>query len=218
MCLLASAQYSGLFIAGFMLVGYILILRSLYQLSKELDEAGYAIRTAPVKTTDRCVVISLAALLLAGIVCGYLFGGSYPMEWSARDPAEHSGVEELKADLERLGFPAYVLNDLSVEDIAACEGAIQVVVDVTDEPVNEGRAEITEYGSGNHQHIVQETVYDVKELRITGVGVQVPGNRERWSFSTISSGQLTLGFMAPSPFSCGLSTGIFLRAGTPRGM
>lgn len=180
MCLLASAQYSGLFIAGFMLVGYILILRSLYQLSKELDEAGYAIRTAPVKTTDRCVVISLAALLLAGIVCGYLFGGSYPMEWSARDPAEHSGVEELKADLERLGFPAYVLNDLSAEDIAACEGAIQVVVDVTDEPVNEGRAEITEYGSGNHRHFVQDTVYDVKELRITGVGVQVPGERDRW--------------------------------------
>ena len=180
MCLLALVQYSGLLIAGFMLVGYVLILRSLYRQSKELDEAGYAIRTAPVKTTDRCVVISLAALLLVGIICGYLFGGSYPMEWSARNPAEHSGVEEIKAHLADLGFPAYVLNDLSAEDIAACGGALQVVVDVTDEPVNEGRAEITEYGSGINRHFVQDTVYDVKELRVTGVGVQLPGERDRW--------------------------------------
>lgn len=180
MCLLALVQYSGWLIAVFMLAGYGFILHSLYKLSKELDEAGYAIRTAPVNITDRCVVISLVSFLLIGGVCGYLFGGSYPMQWSPRDPDEHSGVEAVKADLERLGFPAYVLNDLSAEDITACEGALQVVVDVTDEPVNEGRAEITEYGSGNSRHIVEDTVYDIKEFRITGVGVQVPGERERW--------------------------------------
>lgn len=179
-CLLALIQYSGLLIAGAMVVGYIFILRSLYKLSKELDEAGYAIRTAPIKTTDRCIVIPLVAIILIGCVCGYVFGGSYPMEWSALNSAEHNEVEDIKAHLTGLGFPEYVLNDLSAEDIAACDGALQVVVDVIDKPVNDGRVVITENGSGATRHFVQNTVFDVKELRITGVGVQIPGDRERW--------------------------------------
>ena len=79
-----------------------------------------------------------------------------------------------------LGFPEYVLNDLTPEDIAACDGALQVVVDITDEAVNDGRTVTTEYNNGEKRHIEQKTVYDVKELRITGVGVQIPGERERW--------------------------------------
>lgn len=180
-CLLAFIQYSGLIIPVLMLIGYFFILRSLYQLSGELDEAGYAIRTAPVKATDRCIVISLVLFLVIGCACGYLFGGSYPMDWSALNPAEHDDVREIKAHLMSLGFPEYVLNDLSAEDITACNGALQVVVDVTDEPVNDGRVETTEYWSStNHRTIVENTVYDVKELRITGVGVQLPGEQERW--------------------------------------
>lgn len=180
MCLLALIQYSGLIIAGIMIVGYIFIIRSLYKLSKELDEAGYAITTAPVKITDRCIVISLAAFLLVGCVCGYVFGGSYPMEWSALDPDEHGEVEDIKAHLIDLGFPEYVLNDLSAEDIAACDGALRVFVNVTDEPVNNGRVVTQETEVGGIKHLVQDTVIDVKELRITGIGVQVPGDRERW--------------------------------------
>ncbi len=181
MCLLALIEYSGLIIAGLMLVGYIFIIRSLYKLSKELDEAGYAIKTAPIKITDRSIVISLALLLAVGSACGYAFGGSYPMEWTEIDSTEHDNVGEIKAQLLSLGFPEHVLNDLSAEDIAACEGAMQVVVDVTDEPMNDGRVVTTESLNGDGvRQIYQDTVYDVKELRITGVGVQVADERERW--------------------------------------
>lgn len=180
LCLLALIQYSGSIILVAMVIGYFFILRSLYKLSKELDEAGYAISTAPIKTTDRWIVISLVAILLIGSVCGYVFGNSYPMEWSALDSDEHNEVEDIKAHLTSLGFPEYVLNDLSAEDIAACDNALQVVVDVIDQPVNDGKVVITEYGSGADRYIYQTTVFDVKELRITGVGVQVPGDRERW--------------------------------------
>lgn len=180
MCLLAINQYSGWIIAVAMIVVYILIIRSLSKLSRELDEAGYAITTAPIKITDRCIVISLAAILLIGCVCGYVFGGSYPMEWSALDPDEHGEVEDIKAHLIDLGFPEYVLNDLSAEDIAACDGALRVFVDVTDEPVNNGRVVTQETEIDGIKYLVQDTVIDVKELRITGVGVQVPGDRERW--------------------------------------
>lgn len=181
MCLLAVWQYQGLILGVLLLVGYFFILRSLYRLSKELDEAGYAIQAAPVRVTDRCLMLLLALFLAVGIACGYRFGGSYPMAWTPLDPAEHTPVEQIKAQLLNLGFPEYVLNDLSAEDIAACEGALQVVVDVTDEPVNDGREQITECrGEDGMPYILHETVYDVRELRITGIGVRLPGQRERW--------------------------------------
>ena len=149
-------------------------------LSKELDEAGYSIQTVSIKVTDRCIVLVLLSVLIIGCAFGYIFGGSYPMAWSTVDSSEHTEVEVIKSHLTELGFPEYVLNDLTPEDIAACDGALQVVVDITDEPVNDGRTVTTEYSNGEKRHIEQKTVYDVKELRITGVGVQIPGERERW--------------------------------------
>ena len=104
----------------------------------------------------------------------------FPTAWSTVDSSEHTEVEVIKSHLTELGFPEYVLNDLTPKDIAACDGALQVVVDITDEPVNDGRTVTTEYSNGEKRHIEQKTVYDVKELRITGVGMQIPGERERW--------------------------------------
>lgn len=170
MCLLALVQYRGWIIVGGMIVGYFFIIRNLYLLSGKLDEAGYAIQTASVRIPDDCIVILIVLFLAVGLVCGYLFGGSYPMEWSVLNPAEQGGVEDIKEHLADLGFPTYVLNDLTAEDLAVCEGALKVVVDVTEEPVNDG----------NRWSDTGNVVYDVKELRITGVGVQVPGEQERW--------------------------------------
>ncbi len=179
-CLLGLVQYSGWIIGVAIIVGYGFIIHSLYKLSKELDEAGYAIKAAPIKVSDGGVVISLVSLLVIGCTCGYVFGGSYPMEWSALKVDEHNEVEDIKEHLTDMGFPEHILEDLSAEDIAACEGALRVVVDVTDLPVNDGREEITEYDSEGVHHYIYNTVYDVKELRITGVGVQLPGERESW--------------------------------------
>ncbi len=153
MLLLALIRYNGLIIAAAMLIGYVFIIINLYKLSKELDEAGYEIHAAPIKMADRCIVITLVSLLLVGFFCGYTFGSRYPMKWNQLDNSEHAHVEDIKSRLLALGFPEHVLNDVSAEDIAACGGALQVVVDAADES---------------------------KELQITGVGVQLPGKRERW--------------------------------------
>lgn len=176
MFFLALIQYKGFFIAWGMIIGYICIIRSLYKLSKELDEAGYAIETAPVRVSDRRLVATVLSILAIGIVCGYLFFYSYPMDWKPVVVSEDSEVKEIKEHLISLGFPEDILEDLSDEDIKACEGALRVVVDVKDHPVNDGR-EVEERGAdGIHRY----TVYDVEELRITGVGVELPGEREQW--------------------------------------
>lgn len=159
-CLLALVQYSGWIIGLGMIAGYCFIIRSLCRLSRQLDEAGYAILPAQVRVTDRCIVLSLAALLTAGCVCGYAFGGSYPMDWTAQKEDEHSAVSQIKAELLTLGFPEYVLDDLTAEDIAACDGALRVVVQAQDGYFND------------------DEVPDM--LHVTGVAVELPGEWETW--------------------------------------
>ena len=80
------------------------------------------------------------------------------------------GRDTVEANLE-LGFPEEVLDDLSAEDLAACDGAIRVVADTIDLPMNKGRKVTTRTKSGHNTFIeTTETVYDVKELHVTGGG------------------------------------------------
>ena len=180
-CVLAAVQYGGWVVPIAMLIGYGFILRSLYRLSGALDEAGYAIAPGPVRVTDRCLVLVLAAALGIGCTLGYLFGSSYRMDWQPADTSKQTQTAAIRQQLLDLGFPEAVLNDLTPEDIAACAGALRVVVETEDYPVNDGRNVLWEaYNEKHERYYVQDTVYDVKELRLTGVAVQLPGERETW--------------------------------------
>ena len=180
-CVLAAVHYTGWIVPIAMLVGYGCILRSLYRLSGVLDEAGYAIAPGPVRVTDRCLVLVIAAVLGIGCTLGYLFGSSYRMDWQPVDASTQTQTEATRQQLLDLGFPEAVLNDLTPEDIAACDGALRIVTKTEDYPVNDGRNVLWEaYNEKNERYYVQDTVFDVKELRLTGVAVQLPGKRETW--------------------------------------
>ena len=167
----------GLIIGLVLLILYICIIRSLVKLSRELDEAGYCIHTTPVRFPDKIAVLVLSLAILMGCGCGYLFFHQYPMDWQPITQSEDTELRQIKDHLVSLGFPAHILEDLTEEDLLTCKDAVQVVVDVHDHPVNEGR-EVRELKENNGIYI--HTVYDQKELRITGVGVQLAGERERW--------------------------------------
>ena len=180
-CVLAAVHYTGWIVPIAMLVGYGCILRSLCRLSGALDEAGYAIAPGPVRVTDRCLVLVIAAVLGIGCTLGYLFGSSYRMDWQPVDASTQTQTAAIRQQLLDLGFPEAVLNDLTPEDIAACDGALRIVTETEDYPVNDGRNVLWEaYNEKNERYYVQDTVYDVKELRLTGVAVQLPGERETW--------------------------------------
>ena len=139
-------------------IAYICIIICLCKLPKVLDEAGYTVKPAAVKVTDLAIVIVLAALLIVGGAAGYIFGGSYEMDWHTEETAATDKTQETRAQLMQLGFPASVLNDLTAEDVAACEGAQEVVVDVTDDPANG----------------------EPLDMIITSVAVHVPGEDDEW--------------------------------------
>ena len=181
MCVLAAVHYTGLLVPIAMLVGYVCILRSLFQLSRALDEAGYAIAPQPVRVTDRCIALVLAAALGIGCTLGYLFGSSYRMDWQPADTSEQTQTAAIRQQLLDLGFPEAVLNDLTPEDIAACDGAVRVVSVTEDHPFNDGRTVSHKESNGEGGVVsVLDTVYDVRELRLTSVGVQLPGAQETW--------------------------------------
>lgn len=181
MCVLAAVHYTGLLVPIAMLVGYVCILRSLFRLSGALDEAGYAIAPQPVRVTDRCIALVLAAALGIGCTLGYLFGGSYRMDWQPEDASEQTQTAAIRQQLLDLGFPEAVLNDLTPEDIAACDGALRVVAVTEDHPFNDGRTVSYKESDGEGGVVsVLDTVYDVRELRLTSVGVQLPGAQETW--------------------------------------
>lgn len=181
MCILAAVHYTGLLVPIAMLVGYVCILRSLFRLSGALDEAGYAIAPQPVRVTDRCIALMLAAALGIGCTLGYLFGSSYRMDWQPVDTSGQTQTAAIRQQLLDLGFPEAVLNDLTPEDIAACDGAVRVVAVTEDHPFNDGRTVSHKESDGEGGVVsVLDTVYDVRELRLTSVGVQLPGAQETW--------------------------------------
>lgn len=180
-CVLAAVHYTGWIVPIAMLIGYGFILRSLYRLSGALDEAGYAIAPGPVRVTDRCIALVIAAVLGIGCTLGYLFGSSYRMDWQPADTSKQTQTAAIRQQLLDLGFPEAVLNDLTPEDIAACDGALRVVSVTEDHPFNDGRTVSHKESDGEGGVVsVLDTVYDVRELRLTSVGVQLPGAQETW--------------------------------------
>ncbi|WMJ75947.1 MULTISPECIES: hypothetical protein [unclassified Sedimentibacter] len=176
LCVLGLIQYNGWIIAIIILIAYVYIIRSLYGLSSELNKAGYAIQDAPIKISDKNLTRIILGVLVLGIASGYLFFGKYPMSWEKINVAEQNKYEDLRLHLLDMGFPETVLNDLTENDVSDCDGAIRVVTDREDHAVNDGR-EVTEK-NGNATYI--STVYDVMELRITSVAVELSGEREQW--------------------------------------
>lgn len=157
MLLLALVKYEGLIIGLGMIITYIFIIRSLSRISKELGEVGYSIDPAPVRIPDRAIVISVCTIVGVGLLCGYAFFSEYDMSWQEISAGEHDGQELIEQQLISLGFPEDVLADLSTEDLAACEGAVEVAVSCREFEVGES-----------------DTLY------ITGAAVHLADQRETW--------------------------------------
>ena len=158
------------------LVGlYLGIMRSLARLPALLDGAGYVVRAAPARLSDWTVWIAWAALLAAGVLAAGAFFCRYPMEWTPVEAGEQAELTEIRDSLLALGMPEQVAADLAPEDLAGLEGALRVVAKVSEEPLNDGRSVRTVSGNLVRYH----TVYDVKELRLSDVAVELPGGRWR---------------------------------------
>ena len=177
--LLAFINFEG-FAAWILLIAYGFILRGLYKLSKELTEAGYAVSTASVKVSDQAVAIAYVLLLLVLGAIGYLLFNHYPMQWNSAETIRLEQAKDVAEDLQELGFPETVLQDMTDEEILACEGATFVLVHNRDYDMEQGRGIGTqeEINGGKRALITPDQAE--AHLRFTFIGVKFSGEREHW--------------------------------------
>ncbi len=192
LCALALLSYNGILIGLIMLIAFACILVSLYNISKELNDAGYTLSPPVLKISNWliCSLISLA--IVAGSILGYAIWGKYNMQWEQLNPSVH---ESVKAHLSSLGFPEEILDDLAENDLLECKDALAVNVETKLHPVNNGR-EVTETRTdlSGRKVITRYTVYDRKELCITSVAVKLSSERECWKIFHHFSWQITPSF------------------------
>lgn len=174
--LLAFLEYNGLVIGAIAIVCYILIIQSLYKISKETEKSGYAVKASRVYISDKSLANALIIILIISIVFANFFFSSYNMEWKAEETAQSGEIIKIKNELLSLGYPKDVLEDLSDDDILVCKGAIQVVIREDDKPVNNG-GEVREIRENT---TTIKTVYDVNELHLTHVAVEILGEKPEW--------------------------------------
>ena len=168
LCILGILQYSGWILTIALFIAYVSILRRLYTLPSELDEAGYVIVPASLRISDRAVTIGISLVLALGLAAAYIFFSKYPMQWTPVAAASKDEAQTVKSRLISLGFPDAVISDLTEEDLLDCTDALRVIVDQRDNFID----------SRNRTN--RATSGDVPELRITHVAVELPGSCETW--------------------------------------
>jgi hypothetical protein len=161
-------QYGGWIIAIAFIITYVLIIRGLYRLAHELDEARYVIVAAPVGISDTAVILVISFVLALGFAVAYIFFSRYPMQWEPVAATSQDEAQAVKSRLVSLGFPDTVVEDLTEEDLLDCTDAVRVVVEQKDNFIDMN--DYTNY-----------TSYDyTPELRTTHVAVELPGRCETW--------------------------------------
>ena len=171
---------------------YLFLLRSMVRLSRSLTDTGYAITAAPVRLSDSAVLWSALGALLAAVLLAMLLGQRYPMDWHTRSDAPQN--ETIRQQLLAKGFPSYVLDDLTAEEVSRMAGTVRVYRQVErlysdtdyrtittthymsdpDRPLVFDRTITDVDGEGERHYTYVYRVYDTLEQTMTHVAVELP--------------------------------------------
>ena len=125
----AAALFASLpLLLGAYVVWYFNLVVRLKKLSKSMAAQGCAIEPVKERFSNPKLVGSLLTVLAVVIACGFLFFGSYRMDWTPKETGTDAQVIEAHERLLALGYPESELNDLSDEDLLTCLRAERVVI------------------------------------------------------------------------------------------
>ena len=125
----AAALFASLpLLLGAYVVWYFYLVVRLKKLSKSMAAQGCAIEPVKERFSNHKLIGSLLTVLAVVIACGYLFFGSYRMDWTPKETSTDAQAIEARERLLALGYPESELNDLSDEDLLTCLRAERVLV------------------------------------------------------------------------------------------
>lgn len=125
----AAALFASLpLLLGVYVVWYFYLVVRLNKLAKSMAAQGCAIEPVKERFSNHKLVGSLLTVLAVVIACGFLFFGSYRMDWTPKETGTDAQVIEAHERLLALGYPESELNDLSDGDLLTCLRAERVLV------------------------------------------------------------------------------------------
>lgn len=174
------------------LIVYAAILRNMWKLTRSLENMGYAITAAPVRLPGWAVLWGSLAAMLAAVLLTAFLGQRYPMDWQPRQDAPQDA--SIRQSLLEKGFPSYVLDDLTAEEVSRMAGAVRVYRQVErlysdtdyrtittthymsdpDRPLVYDHTITDVDGEGERHYTYVYRVYDTLEQTMTHVAVELP--------------------------------------------
>ena len=125
---IAVIGLTGWLLVGPILLIWVLLIRSLYRLSRSLDEAGYALAPAPARLSNGyAAALWLGVPLLAIVILPFLFT-RLPVNAETPEYGPSAWGSELRTQLLELGFPETILYHLGDGPLSRFEGAYGVSV------------------------------------------------------------------------------------------
>lgn len=201
LCTLAALNFSGFILPYAMIIGFIVIMVNLGKISKNMENSGYTIRTEAVSVSDSALTSIILSVLALALVCGCLLGSTYKMQWQATEKTQSTEIQNIKKHLINLGLPEMIADDMSDEDILACKNAKFIYGETDTYPFNNGREEITVYETPDGKGYYHKTVYEVKEMTVTHIGVCLDEEMNKWQIIHHFLWDINPGFMGTEAIS-----------------
>lgn len=155
-----------------MIVFYILIIRSLFRIGNELDDAGYVLTNAPVKINSKTFNRGYFITALMIIIICSIFSNHLRLKPQVFYPPK---MTSLRQDLVDAGFPAEALNHLNEDDVEKLIGAVNI--ESTSELLMYDPKEIKHSNTyGNHTYINFTYEPGKKNLEVTTIYIEMPEN------------------------------------------
>jgi hypothetical protein len=108
-----------------MVICYVFIVRSLYHLGSEMDDAGYVLTNAPVTISNRTFGWAYFTVALAMVITCCTVYNHLRLEPEEYHPPQSTAARQHLLDMS---FPEQALQHLSDEDISMISGAVNIEV------------------------------------------------------------------------------------------
>lgn len=140
---------------------FIGILICMRRIIREISASGYAVVPKLMKIPNFVLAAAFIILTVGGIIIGYTFFTSYPMDFEPVQAYAEGEVSDAKSQLLEKGFPEDVLKMMTDDDILRCKDSVRIVVQ---EPVT--------FENGERRW--------KDDLTLQTVMVQLQGDEETW--------------------------------------
>lgn len=125
---LALLQLNVLLVTLPFLAVWVLLILALFRVHRSLDQAGYTVRPAPVRVSNRWATIAWLGVTALSVGVAMVLSLRVPMEGVETLESSTQQVQ-LRTQLQQLGFPAHLLQMLPDAQVEQLEGATNIEVD-----------------------------------------------------------------------------------------